>query len=146
MQQHLTKWGESDNDWERISCAIPSRTIYFREQLKPPKDEIKDKSEAYLQLKQLRNSVTECYISLFSTQYELMQGFSRRFREIPSIDAWKHFENAVLVQAIGYKIFNCPLSDPTLRLELGFALDKEMPSKYDPVEIWDGHNDRSRRH
>jgi hypothetical protein len=156
MKEHLTKWGERDDDWEFISCVIPPRIVYFREQFKAPGEvratnaerasmfykpvirEIRDQSDAYAQLRERGNTITECYISLFSTQYEALQGFSRRFREMPSIDAWSRFENAVLLQAIGYGILDFTVSDPTLQLKLGSAVTVAMPSgKFDPVEIDD---------
>jgi len=156
MEQHLARWGESDGDWEFISCVIPPRIVYFREQFKIPGEvratnaerasmfyepvirEIRDQSDAYAQLRERGNTITECYISLFSTQYEVLQGFSRRFREMPSIDAWRYFENAVLLQAIGYGVLDFTVSDPTLQLKLGSAVTVATPSgKFDPVEIDD---------
>ncbi len=99
LQERLTNWGKSEDDYEHIQCAIPGRIVYFKERFKFS-GQVNDKSDAYTQLKERGNTVTECYVSLLSTQYEVLQGFSRRFKEWASIDAWRYFENAVLLTAM----------------------------------------------
>lgn len=105
LQQRLANWGSSPDDYDHVETAETREVpVIFKEKFKEPEDEIKDTSEEYNQLRLLRVSKTDAYISLLSSvKYEGLKSLCRRH---PLLSAWRYFENEIVLQAIGWKLIH----------------------------------------
>jgi hypothetical protein len=98
LQQRLDNWGSSPDDFESVTVTI-NRDITFQEKFREPDQPINDLSESYAKLRELGATNTEAYISLLSTNYQMLAELSRSH---PSLRPWRWFENEIVLQAIGY--------------------------------------------
>src|SRR5207249_6823141 len=58
-----------------------------------------DLSDSYAKLRELGATNTDAYISLLSTDYQMLAELSRSH---PSLRPWRWFENEIVLQAIGF--------------------------------------------
>lgn len=98
LQERLDNWGSHPSDLENVTITR-GRDITFREKFREPEEPINDLSESYAKLRELGATKTEAYISLLSTDYQLLAELSRSH---PSLRPWRWFENEIVLQAIGF--------------------------------------------
>jgi hypothetical protein len=115
----LDNWGSNPTDFESV---IAIRKIPFREKFREPEYPINDSSETYAKLLELGATRTEAYITLLSTDYQLLANTSKRH---PSLRPWRWFENEIVLQAIGFGLLRPTPKECELYPQLTKYLDPD---------------------
>jgi len=100
LQERLDNWGSQPSDFENVTITR-DREITFREKVREPEEPINDLSESYAKLREVGATKTEAYISLLSTDYQMLAELSESH---PSLRPWRWFENEIVLQAIGFRL------------------------------------------
>jgi hypothetical protein len=98
LQQRLDNWGSHPSDIENVTITS-DREITFRDKFREPEEPINDLSDSYAKLRELGTTNTDTYISLLSTDYQMLVELSESH---PSLRPWRWFENEIVLQAIGF--------------------------------------------
>jgi hypothetical protein len=98
LQKRLDNWGSHPSDLENVTVT-KDREIAFKEKFRETEQPINDLSDSYAKLLELHVTKTEAYISLLSTDYQMLADLSGSH---PSLRPWRWFENEIVLQAIGF--------------------------------------------
>jgi len=96
LRQRAATWGSNPDDHD-ITSATENATVKFGEKFKfghEDEDEGEDSTP---------DQNIDGYLALLD-QYDLLKDVSRRLRQFPTLDVWRHFENEIVLQAIGWRL------------------------------------------
>jgi hypothetical protein len=137
LQQRLDNWGSRADDFESVTVTR-NREVTFRETFREPEEPINDMSESYAKLRKLGATNTEAYISLLSTDYQMLYKLSQNH---PSLRPWRRFENEIVLQAIGFRLIR-----PTSKeFEAYPRLKKYLNEESENTDVEVEHSEEERR-
>jgi hypothetical protein len=136
LKQRLATWGSRPEDYETVP-ETEEVVVTFRDKVKLSKRYLEDHPDDHPKGRDHadifpEDAIINSYLGMLS-EFGILRDESRRFRDFPAIDRWRHLENEIILQAVRWGLVQ-PTEEAIKkhpRLGQGTA-EPEHPEKDDP--------------